>query len=124
MENVAMSGLFMGICGGQVLLNKMGGFNAAAGTKKQKILRYLLGLVIVGIVYLGGKLLSPGSESEYYNLIKFVRYGACGICAAYVCPLLFIKLGIGFSAQAVPVETGSAQSDEKTTDENTDSTQE
>ena len=124
LENAGMSGLLMGLCGGDILIDKNGGFDAAAGTKKQKILRYILGLAIVGIVYLGGKLLSPGSESEYYNLIKFVRYGACGICAAYACPFLFIKLGIGFSAQAVPVGTGSAQSDEKTPDENTDSTQE
>ena len=98
MENVAMSGLFMGICGGQVLINKVGGFNAVAGTKKQKILRYLLGLVIAGIVYFGGKLLSPGEDSAYYNLIRFVRYGICGIGATFYYPLLFIKLKLGEKA--------------------------
>lgn len=109
MENVAMSGLFMGICGGQLLLNKAGGFDATAGTKKQKILRYLLGLVIVGIVYLAGKLLSPGEQSAYYNLIRFVRYGACGIGATYVCPMLFIKLKLGEKSPA-PAEADGYES--------------
>ena len=108
MENVAMSGLFMGICGGQVLINKMGGFNAVAGTKKQKILRYLLGLVIAAIVYFGGKLLSPGEESAYYNLIRFIRYGVCGLGATFYCPLLFIKLKLGEKSPAAEDGSGSA----------------
>ena len=114
LENAGMSGLFMGLCGGDILIDKNGGWDAAAGTKKQKILRYFLGLVIAGIVYGGGKLLSPGSESEYYNLIKFVRYGVCGLCATYACPFLFKKLGLGFPMKAVPAaETPKAQAAEK-----------
>ena len=108
MENVSMSGLFMGISGGQLLLNKAGGFDATTGTKKQKLLRYLLGLAITGIVYISGKLLSPGAESAYYNLIRFVRYGACGLVATYACPLLFIKLKLGEKAPAPATEDGTS----------------
>ena len=92
MENVAMSGLLMGICIGQVLINKLGGFNPSAGTTKQKIIRYLIGLVIAAVVYFGGKLIAPGSTSAYYNIGRFLRYGICGLGATFYCPLLFIKL--------------------------------
>ena len=119
MENVAMSGLFMGICGGQILINKLGGFNASAGTKKQKILRYLLGLVIAAIVYFGGKLLSPGEESAYYNLIRFIRYGVCGLGATFYCPLLFIKLKLGEKAAAGEAE-GTSVSAETSVDSEAD----
>ncbi|MCR4938913.1 MAG: phosphatase PAP2 family protein [Treponemataceae bacterium] len=94
-QNVLMSGLFMGICAGEVLMNKNGGFNPSAGTKKQKILRYLLGLLIMGTIYLGGKLLSPGEESAYYHIIRFIRYGLCGFVGTFLCPLIFIKLKLG-----------------------------
>ena len=94
-ENVAMSGLLMGLCSGQILIDKNGGFDASAGTKKQKILRYLLGLVIIGAVYLGGTLLSPEKTNSYYNLIRFVRYILCGMCGTFFCPFIFIKLKLG-----------------------------
>ena len=123
MENVAMSGLFMGLCAGQILINKADGFDAASGTKKQKIIRYLLGLVIACIIYFGGKLLSPGKESSYYDIARFVRYGICGLAATYICPLLFIKLKLGENTHESGDTPVSAATDNSSSTETTDNSE-
>lgn len=101
MANVAMSGLLMGLCGGEILVNQKGGFDPADGSKKQKILRFLLGLAIVGGVYLVGSLLSPAKDNSYYHMIRFIRYGLCGFTGTFLCPLLFIKLKLGSPAKEI-----------------------
>ena len=65
----------------------------------QRGLRLLLGLIIVGVVYVGPKAiipdgLSPGLEAG----LRFVRYMLVGWVAAFVCPWLFVKLRLAARA--------------------------
>ena len=82
MENVAMSGLLMGICIGQVLINKLGGFNPSAGTTKQKIIRYLIGLVIAAIVYFGGNAIHSVCWRTNNRIVN-TRFAKCCVKQSY-----------------------------------------
>ena len=96
MRNAAMSGLLLGIVSGYRLLteSKTGVFSAASGTRLQKTLRYLLGLVITVIVYIGLKFVLPGEESSLYHLCRFGRYFVTGFVLTYLLPKLFVKLNL------------------------------
>ncbi len=65
------------------------------GPWRQRILRLLLGLVIVGIVYAGPKLLIPDDLAPALGAaLRFARYTLVGWAAAFACPWLFVKLGL------------------------------
>jgi membrane-associated phospholipid phosphatase len=58
-------------------------------------LRFLLGLVVVAILYVGPSLILP--EGMAYGLeatARFVRYAAVGWAVAFLCPWLFVRLGL------------------------------
>ena len=64
-------------------------------------LRYLLGVILVVIVYLGPKLLLR--EEMPYGLeatARFVRYALLGWVAAFLWPWLFVRLGLAGQAEA------------------------
>ena len=94
MRNAAMSGLLLGIVSGYRLLteSKTGVFSASTGTRLQKTLRYMLGLVVTIIVYIGLKFVLPGEESSLYHLCRFGRYFITGFVLTYLLPKLFVKI--------------------------------
>jgi hypothetical protein len=62
-------------------------------------LRYLLGIIIVGLFYAGPKLILP--EGMAYGLeavLRFVRYALVGWAAAFLCPWLFVRLRLAKQA--------------------------
>ena len=59
----------------------------------QRALRFLLGLVIVAVFYLGPSLLLP--EDMAYGLeafLRFARYALVGWAVSFLCPWLFVRL--------------------------------
>jgi len=61
----------------------------------RRLLRLVLGLVIVVAVYAGPKLLLPAEMSYPAEVIaRFVRYLLLGWVVAFGCPWLFVKLGL------------------------------
>jgi len=58
-------------------------------------LRFLVGMAVVGVVYLGPRLLLP--EGMAYGLeatIRFFRYALVGWAVIFLCPWLFVRLGL------------------------------
>lgn len=61
----------------------------------QRALRFLVGLVVVAVFYLGPSLVLP--ETLAYGLeavIRFVRYALVGWAVAFLGPWLFVRLGL------------------------------
>lgn len=90
----SMTGGFFGLELGYILLSQKGGFNAAKGTWKQKLLRLLIGTAFSMGFYLLGKLFFP-SSGEFRAMFRFIRYGGTAFLCMYVAPLVVIKLGLG-----------------------------
>jgi membrane-associated phospholipid phosphatase len=67
----------------------------ARGRWQRRAARYLVGMAIVAAVYGGPKLLIPESLVHNVSLsLRFVRYGLLGWTVAFLCPWLFLKLGL------------------------------
>jgi membrane-associated phospholipid phosphatase len=65
----------------------------AGGEWLQRGLRFLLGLIIVAILYAGPRLILP--EEMVYAVevvLRFVRYALVGWAVAFLCPWLFVRL--------------------------------
>ena len=92
MADTSYSALLFGFFSGYILLSDKGSFSAASGTIFQKVLRILLGFVIIAAVYYGLKLVFPGKESQFYKLFRFIRYGLVGFDATFLAPKLFVLL--------------------------------
>src|SRR5690606_26719188 len=91
MSDTSMSGVFFGTAIGAIFLFEKLSFDASSGTIARKAARFGLGLVVLVAIYVGGKLLSPGSEAPAYVLVKFVRYGLLGVWVSLGAPWLFLK---------------------------------
>lgn len=85
---VTAAGLSTGFAVGMLLEEKYVRFSTDIPIKK-KILRFLVGVVIVAVVYLAPKFILPSLP-----IIRYLRYAALALCAAYAAPLVFIKLKI------------------------------
>lgn len=92
MEDTRSSALFFGFATGYILLSDKGSFSAASGTTFQKVLRILLGFVIIAAVYYGLKLVLPGKESSQYQLFRFIQYGFVGFVVTFIAPKIFVLL--------------------------------
>ncbi|MFN2292457.1 MAG: phosphatase PAP2 family protein [Anaerolineae bacterium] len=67
----------------------------ADGAWGKRILRLAVGLVIVGILYAGPRLILP--EEMPYGLeatVRLIRYALLGWVVAFPCPWLFVRLGL------------------------------
>lgn len=92
MSDTSMSGVFFGTAIGAIFLFEKLSFNASSGTMARKAARFGLGLIVLVTIYVAGKLLSPGSDSPAYALVRFVRYGLLGVWVSLGAPWLFLKL--------------------------------
>jgi membrane-associated phospholipid phosphatase len=72
-----------------------------AGAWWRRGLRFLLGMVVVGLFYVGLRLILP--QEMAYGLeagLRFVRYGLVGWAATFLGPWLFVRLGLAEQAEA------------------------
>jgi len=58
----------------------------------QKATRLVIGLVVLLIIYAGGKLVFPDEGESLYALFRFVRYGLLGFWVSFGGPWLFLRL--------------------------------
>ncbi|HZK20387.1 MAG TPA: phosphatase PAP2 family protein [Treponemataceae bacterium] len=98
-EDTSLPALFFGTITGWLFLKDPTApfyatlsFKASAGSKKQKCLRWLIGIFIVSLLYFGLKVIFPGSESKWYTLLRTLRYMLVGFFTTFLCPRLFIAL--------------------------------
>jgi hypothetical protein len=85
------AGVLFGLALGLILLNRQGGMDTG-GPWWQRLLRYLVGLVGIGVLYMGLKLILPDGENFISNLLRYVRYGLVGLWVTWLAPLVFFAL--------------------------------
>ena len=94
-EDTSMAGAFFGFIVGYILMDNGKKFDASKGKWWQKLLRLGFGAFVIGVIYLGLKMVFPGKEEPWGQLCRFIRYGLSGFFITFVCPWLFrlCKLG-------------------------------
>jgi membrane-associated phospholipid phosphatase len=90
----SMGGLVFGFAAGYIFLTDGTAprFTAAAGSRTKKVIRFALGLAILGGLYFGLKIVLSTEGSQWYALCRFLRYGIVGFWASWGAPKLFMKL--------------------------------
>lgn len=99
-SDTSLSGVFLGTCLGAAMLFEKFGFDAAAGGLKLKGARLALGVLGLGALYFGLKLVFPGEGSSLYALFRFLRYALIGAWVSLGAPWLFMRLGLAKSGRA------------------------
>ena len=102
-SDTMLSGVFFGSGAGFALASYNLRFDAG-GSRKNRILRYLVGIAGTLILYMGPKLLMGESLASQQTLIRFLRYGFVGIWVAYGAPWCFLKLKL-ITAETAVMET-------------------
>lgn len=91
--DVSAAAGFFGLALGWIL-NREKIHASATGPLVKRTLRFLLGASVMAGLYLGLKLILPGSDTPSGPLFRFIRYGLLGFWASAGAPWLFIKLGL------------------------------
>ncbi len=92
-EVVEASGMVFGVGLGYALLQRRGGFKAG-GRLGMRFLRYLLGMVLLGVIWYGaGEVLHDSSPLVPYALF-YLRALLASAFAVGVAPLIFVILGL------------------------------
>lgn len=92
-NDTSSSGVFLGTVAGFVFADRRVQFRTP-GSLGNKVLCYLLGMAVTGILYFGLKALFPGKGDDNYDLFRFVRYGALGLWVSLGAPWVFVRLGL------------------------------
>jgi len=64
------------------------------GSWLQRLFSFLVGIIGIGIFYLGLKLILPLEGQSFYQLFRFFRYLLLGIWISFGAPWLFIRMGL------------------------------
>ena len=97
-QDASLGGVFFGMGAGYVLMSERFPFSASlsadGGRPALPVLavRYLIGMVGAGLIYVGLKVVFPGEESEWYSLFRFARYGLLGAWVTAGAPWIFLRL--------------------------------
>ena len=60
----------------------------------KRLISFLVGVIGIGILYLGLKLILPSEGQSFYQLSRFFRYLLLGIWISFGAPWLFIRMGL------------------------------
>ncbi len=88
---ISDAGLVLGMGVGLALTQRSARFDAG-GALWKRALRYLIGLIGVLIFWRGLTLVFPGGMDGLGMMLRYVRYALTGLWAAYLAPLVFLKL--------------------------------
>ena len=64
------------------------------GNWLKRFFSFLVGIIGIGILYLGLKLILPSEGQSFYQLSRFSRYLLLGIWISFGAPWLFIRMGL------------------------------
>jgi len=90
---VTLAGTFFGLTLGHTLLFSKNGYNPS-GSLWQYILRYVIGLIGIGVFYFGLKFLFPVGEDLIPLIFRYARYFLVGLWVTFLAPIIFIKTKI------------------------------
>jgi len=69
------------------------------GNWLQRLISFLVGLIGIGILYLGLELILPSEGQSFYQLFRFFRYLLLGIWISFGAPWLFILMGLAHQVE-------------------------
>lgn len=72
------------------------------GNWLQRLFSFLVGIIGIGILYLGLKLILPSEGQSFYQLSRFFRYLLLGIWISFGAPWLFIRMGLARQVEKKP----------------------
>jgi len=64
------------------------------GNWLQRLISFLVGVIGIGIIYFGFKLILPSEGQSFHQLSRFFRYLLLGIWISFGAPWLFIRMGL------------------------------
>lgn len=85
-----LAGILMGAGLGAILMHRNGGFDVQASWPRSA-LRYLIGILLVGGLYVAGGLLPEFSPWALDIAIRIARYALIGLVAVWLAPRVFTK---------------------------------
>ena len=95
---LTMSGTLFGLFAGLAWMNTQGGFSAQ-GTVNQRALRYVVGVLGVGVLWFGLGAVFPRGDELLPYILRFARYSLVGLWVSAGAPWLFIKLRLAHGLQ-------------------------
>ncbi len=88
---ITTAGIWLGVGLGAVWLSHRGGFDAR-GTSLHQLYRFLLGVVVTGIIWLGLDLIFPDGVTLIAFAFRVLRYALMGAWITAGAPVVFIRL--------------------------------
>jgi hypothetical protein len=88
---ITAAGTLFGLCVGLAWFTPRGGFSAS-GPLAKRALRFIVGLVGVGILYIGLKYIFPAGDALIPYIFRYIRYILVGLWVTGGAPWLFSKL--------------------------------
>jgi membrane-associated phospholipid phosphatase len=88
---VNAAGTFFGLAAGVILLFHQGGYDTRGEWSKRAV-RFVIGVIRVGILWLGLRMVFPRDASFVSQVLRYARYTLTGFWVAYGAPWVFIKL--------------------------------
>jgi len=70
------------------------------GNWLQRLISFLVGIIGIGILYLGLKWIFPSEGQPFYQLSRFFRYLLLGIWISFGAPWLFIRMGLAHQVRS------------------------
>ena len=64
------------------------------GNWLQRLISFLIGVIGIGVIYFGLKLILPLEGQSFYQLSRFFRYLLLGMWISFGAPRLFIQAGL------------------------------
>lgn len=87
------SGAFFGLACGAIIIKSTGGF-ITIGSLAQRTARFIIGVIVVLILWRGLGSIFPGGQSLAACILRYFRYGLVGFWVSGGAPWLFIRIGI------------------------------
>ncbi len=88
------AGSWLGVLIGYVILSHTrGGFEASAGSWR-RVVRFLVGIVVVAVLWFGLGELFPREANVVSYALRTLRYGIMGLWVTWLAPLVFERMGL------------------------------
>ena len=95
-----LSGVFLGAGLGSILEPRTVNFRTE-GSVVQRVLRYVVGMLVVGILYLGGAAIPDLSPWLLDVMVRVLRYALVSLTAFWIAPWLFVRIGLASAGPRV-----------------------
>ena len=114
----ALGGVLLGFLVGRIFWSRRGGYWSAQGTLVQRLLRLPLGAVVVATVFyvtewLAALLIEVAAglspTMNLASLLDFARFAIAGFLVVYLCPAVFVRLGLAMAEPAATDDAGVQQ---------------